>query len=674
METPVKYRLDCGCEIDIVDPALKPIDSLPSLDVDYYSLREDCPLAWDVFHSGQTKGVFQLETQLGRKFSKDLAPSNLLEASALIALIRPGCLRYVVDGKSMTQHYIDRKHGREDTVPVHPALTEILSETYQIICYQENVLEISKQIAGFNLQEADKLRKAMGTKDAAMMASIRDKFVAGCEKVGLVGKEDAVALFDNIEKSNRYSFNKCLHPNTRVITFYNNKLNNTRLQCLEIGDMVLGPNGFTKVVNIYHNPVKLIHRFILEDNLKIRCSEDHKLMTKYGLRTAKEIFNQHLEVKTLLGWQKIKRIEFSHTPIKNIDIEVEDSSHTFYADNILVSNSHSYEYAVVGYWTAWMKAHFPLHFYTAWLTYAKQKIEHEKEVSDLVADAKRNNIHILTPTVKKIVPEFTIEGSNIRFGFGLVKGLGGSNLKKLADTINKRVYAVGKPINQFNIAEFMFLVSPAINKTVMTNIVLAGALDELGLDRKRILYYYDIILALTDKEIEQIVKLTSCKESLLKSLQKLLAEGKIGAARRVKIESLVTSLQNPPYSLEDTTAFRVNSEVEILGTAISSSSLENCAAIGNTTCEQFLNGKKGEEFTIPVEIVGKRENIIKNGQSAGKTMAFIAVKDLTGDMDMVIFSDAYTKYQNLLIVGNTVMMTGKRSKTDSFAIEKVVQI
>jgi len=367
---------------------------------------------------------------------------------------------------------------------------------------------------------------------------------------------------------------------------------------------------------------------------------------------------------------KIKHLGFMPTA----DIEVESEDHLFLANGIATSNSHSYEYAVVGYWTAWMKAHFPLHFYTAWLTYAKQKIEHEKEVSDLVADAKRNNIHVLTPTVKKIVPEFTIEGSNIRFGFGLVKGLGGSNLKKLADTINKRVESVGKPINQFNIAEFMFLVSPAINKTVMTNIVLAGALDELGLDRKRILYYYDIILALTDKEIEQIVKLTSCQQSLLKSLQKLLAEGKIGAARRVKIESLVTSLQNPPYALEDTTAFRVNSEVEILGTAISSSSLEGCTAIGNTTCEQFLNGKTGEEFTIPVEIVGKRENIIKNGQSAGKTMAFISVKDLTGDMDMVVFSDAYNKYQNLLIVGNTVMMTGKRSKTDSFSIEKVVQI
>ena len=68
---------------------------------------------WDLFKEGRTKGVFQLESNLGRSWSKKLAPNNLEELSALIALIRPGCLKAITDGKSMTQHYVDRKHKKE---------------------------------------------------------------------------------------------------------------------------------------------------------------------------------------------------------------------------------------------------------------------------------------------------------------------------------------------------------------------------------------------------------------------------------------------------------------------------------------------------------------------------------------------------------------------------------
>lgn len=163
---------------------------------------------WKLFAEGKTKGVFQLESNLGKSWAKKLAPTSIEELSALIAIIRPGTLKAYVDGKSMTQHYVDRKHGKEEVVYLHPALEEILRPTYGVLVYQEQSMRIAQKIAGFNLQEADELRKAIGKKKADLMAKVKKKFISGANKVGTVSKEDAEAIFGWIEKSSRYAFNK----------------------------------------------------------------------------------------------------------------------------------------------------------------------------------------------------------------------------------------------------------------------------------------------------------------------------------------------------------------------------------------------------------------------------------------------------------------------------------
>jgi len=176
---------------------------LHNIDIDY-----NCPKAWKLFAEGKTKGIFQLESNLGRSWSKKLAPNNIEELSALIAIIRPGCLKAYVDGKSMTQHYIDRKHGREEVTYLHPALEEILKSTYGVLVYQEQSMLIAQKIAGFNLQEADVLRKAIGKKKADLMLEVKKSFLEGAQKVGVVTKDEAEQIFGWIEKSSRYAFNK----------------------------------------------------------------------------------------------------------------------------------------------------------------------------------------------------------------------------------------------------------------------------------------------------------------------------------------------------------------------------------------------------------------------------------------------------------------------------------
>lgn len=163
---------------------------------------------WQLFAEGKTKGIFQLESNLGKSWSKKLAPSNIEELSALIAIIRPGCLKAYVDGKSMTQHFIDRKHGREDVTYLHESLEEILAPTYGVLVYQEQSMRIAQKIADFDLQEADELRKAIGKKKADLMAKVKKKFIAGAKKTKIVTKEEAEQIFGWIQASSRYAFNK----------------------------------------------------------------------------------------------------------------------------------------------------------------------------------------------------------------------------------------------------------------------------------------------------------------------------------------------------------------------------------------------------------------------------------------------------------------------------------
>ena len=109
------------------------------------------PDVWDLICEGRTKGVFQLESQLGRSWAKRVKPRNISELAALISLIRPGCLKAISEGKSMTQHYVDRKAKQDPVTYPDDSLEEILSETYGVLVYQEQSMRIAQKLAGFNL-------------------------------------------------------------------------------------------------------------------------------------------------------------------------------------------------------------------------------------------------------------------------------------------------------------------------------------------------------------------------------------------------------------------------------------------------------------------------------------------------------------------------------------------
>lgn len=205
-----KFQYSCGCSFDIIryqDEKTK-TDPLINFDPKIENINLECSNTWDLISEGNTKGCFQLESRLGRSIAKKLKPSNVEELAALISILRPGCLEAIRDGKSVTNHYIDKKNGEESIDYYHPALEPILKNTYGEMIYQEQAMEIAKIIAGFDLQEADMLRKAIGKKKPEEMAKIKSKFIDGCIQQNIVSEKEANEIFGWIEKSQRYSFNK----------------------------------------------------------------------------------------------------------------------------------------------------------------------------------------------------------------------------------------------------------------------------------------------------------------------------------------------------------------------------------------------------------------------------------------------------------------------------------
>lgn len=195
-------KYNCGCEFPL-DENNKVIFT-PEIE----KLPLDCSLTWNVICNGDTKGIFQLESHLGRSLAKQALPRSIEELSDLISIMRPGCLESVMDGKTLTHHYIDRKHGKDKTTYYHRSLEKILGGTYGILVYQEQAMNIAKELAGFNLQEADNLRKAIGKKKPEEMAKIKILFMTKAKEVGIINEEEAIEIFNWIEKSQRYSFNK----------------------------------------------------------------------------------------------------------------------------------------------------------------------------------------------------------------------------------------------------------------------------------------------------------------------------------------------------------------------------------------------------------------------------------------------------------------------------------
>jgi DNA polymerase III subunit alpha len=186
--------------LTVLEKAVQLIARGRGIKVDLPALALDDRKSYELLARADTVGVFQLESTGMRESLKRLKPDRFEDIIAMVALYRPGPMDNIPT-------YINRKHGEEPVDCLHPLLDGTLRETYGVIIYQEQVMQIAQVMAGYSLGEADLLRRAMGKKDKAEMAKQQARFVEGAQKNN-VKQRDAVAIFELVDKFAGYGFNK----------------------------------------------------------------------------------------------------------------------------------------------------------------------------------------------------------------------------------------------------------------------------------------------------------------------------------------------------------------------------------------------------------------------------------------------------------------------------------
>jgi DNA polymerase-3 subunit alpha len=199
--------------LTVIDKALKSININLKDKLDLDNIPMDDQKVFDLLSSGKTMAVFQLESTGMRDLIKKLKPTKFEEITALLALYRPGPLN-----SGMHTTFVDRKHGKSPVTYPHDLLEPVLSETYGVIVYQEQVMESARVLAGYSMGEADILRRVMGKKKIEEMEEQREIFVKGCKKNSIPEKK-ANKIFELIEQFAEYGFNKSHSAAYAVISY-----------------------------------------------------------------------------------------------------------------------------------------------------------------------------------------------------------------------------------------------------------------------------------------------------------------------------------------------------------------------------------------------------------------------------------------------------------------------
>jgi DNA polymerase-3 subunit alpha len=200
--------------LTLIDSIVRRIAESRDLAIRLDEIPFDDPPTYEVMAQGDTVGVFQAESGGMRRMLVQLRPSCFADVVAALALYRPGPL-----DSGMVEQFIKRKHGEEPIRYLHPGLEPILRDTYGVIVYQEQDMQIAQALAGYSLGDADNLRRAMGKKKAEVMAVEHERFLAGMARLGTATPDVAESIFDQIKTFAAYGFNKSHSAAYAVITY-----------------------------------------------------------------------------------------------------------------------------------------------------------------------------------------------------------------------------------------------------------------------------------------------------------------------------------------------------------------------------------------------------------------------------------------------------------------------
>ena len=510
-------KFSCGCEFD-------------KLNFDNVNL--DCAATWDLIGDGLTKGLFQIEGSLGKRYCKSIKPENIEELAAVISLIRPGCLEAEYrefEGKmlSITDTYVKTKRGEIAPEYIDPTLEPIFKSTFGVPVYQEQIMRICTDFAGFSMQEADATRKAVGKKLVDKMAEVEEAFIKSAIEQGHE-KELAKTIFSWIDKFSGYGFNK----------------------------------------------------------------------------------------------------------------------------------SHAVSYALLGYWGAYAKVHFPLEFFKNKLAFSDSNPDAFDEIKQLVHEAKLFNIEVTPPSIDEMNVQFKYSGENsLMFGLAHIKGVGESALKE--------VKRLGRVNTEYELFSKLFVDEIKVKKNVIEALIKSGAIPSLREDRVRVLGRYLFLQVLTDRERKYLYDegVMTTEPSIGFMIKELLSNEVVKLPKRIiKIEKAFEDIKT---SLSGNRKKMILAWEKLhLGMPLSGSEVELYSNYKvDTTCRNFLKIRNKSEVTMGVII----ESIKRIKDKKGNAMCFMSVSDATYMIDSaVVFSRAYKDCAWIIEEGKPVLITGRKNNTSLF--------
>jgi hypothetical protein len=444
----------------------------------------DDPVIYDNLQNLNTAhGIFQLEAPTNLKVCREVKPKNLTELADVVAIARPGALSYL-EGYAKNNVKADK---------VHHLFAKILAATRNVCLYQEQMMQLANAI-GFSLEQAEVLRRVVGKKKINEVKEWEQKISEKIKEQGLP-EELGSMLWKILEESASYSFNKCLSPDTVVETPNGDKM----LFDIQIGDEVLGfdtderVNRYVKVLDKTEAKRELFE-VEMEDGKVIKCSMEHKLLCDdMIMRPLRDIISQNLNIvcrdRRVTKVKSYESIGFKTT----LDLEVAHKDHNFYADGLVVSNSHSVAYASLSALTTYLKFKYPKEFFCALLQEAKNEPKPVEEITKIQMELRNFGIKLLPPNILKSEMDFTIEGPDIRFGLSMIKGISDKSIAKLncfRDEFSSK----------FEIFEAANNAGLTVN--VLAALIQSGCFDGVGgsYDRPRLVWEAQVWNLLTDRE------------------------------------------------------------------------------------------------------------------------------------------------------------------------------
>ena len=482
--------------LTIIAECLKSIKENLGVEIDWNDVSLEDKRTYQLFADGNTSAIFQFESDGMAEICRRLKPRIIEDLSALNALYRPGPL-----DSGMVDDYIERHHGRKPVEYIVPEMQEYLDNTYGILVYQEQIMQLSQKLAGYSLGEADLMRRAMGKKNREEMAVHEKKFIDGAVK-NKIPKKKAQEIFRLMANFADYGFNRCLTGNTRIVDADTNEtvtieqiancdVNISRTFSFD-GEKVI----VNEIVEAFTTGEKEVVEIETEDGRTIRCTLDHKFYTDEGYLPLREILEKELEIyfsQEVENILKTKIIRVIPSGVeKTYNMTMRAPYHNYFANGILTANSHSIAYSFIAFQTAYLKAHYPAHFYAAVLT---NEADNADKVLKYTGEARLQGIAVLPPDVNESKSGFTAVDGGIRFGLAGIKGIGQAAVQSMLEARGDKPFA-----SFFDFADRVS--SKGINKRVLESLISSGAFDSLNRNGMTAAEYRARLFASIDRALE----------------------------------------------------------------------------------------------------------------------------------------------------------------------------